>query len=278
MVVEIAFNLPLRQNFDYLWPEHLNTSPQKGIRVLAPFGTLKKSGVIVKIKSSSEFSDLKEVELVLDSEPVFIEKLLELTRWVAEYYFCSWGEVLSCAIPGGFGLRFHTSYKRSMESDQLKDLQSLGSPLQKLIQSQHTWSRQEWLKAGATEKDHRQLDRWIKEKSVEPVQTFAGTNIKSKFERWVRLKKTPDTIEKRDIRKQTKKEKILLLLQKHSPISLAELKNHVPTPAQAVKNLKEEGIVEVFEQRVYRRFLQTPAPPGKPFLCSMKVRNCPIVV
>ena len=265
MVVEIAFNLPLRQNFDYLWAEHLNVSPQKGIRVLVPFGTQKKSGVIVKIKASSEFSDLKEVELVLDGEPIFHEKLLELTRWVAEYYFCSWGEVLSCAIPGGFGLRFHTSYKRSVESNQLKDLQSLDSPLQKLIQTRNTWSRQDWLKAGATERDHRLLDRWLKEKSVERIQTFAGTNIKSKFERWVRLKKIPDTTEKKDIRKQTKKEKILLLLQKHSAISLAELKNHVPTPAHAVKNLKEEGIVEIFEQRVYRRFLQTPAPPRETF-------------
>ena len=266
MVVEIALNLPLRQNFDYDWPDHLNITPQTGIRVLVPLGRQKKSGVVVKIKTSSGFSDLKMVEMVLDNEPIFSEDLLELSHWVAEYYFCSWGEVLSCAIPGGLGLRFHTSFKRLMESNRLKDWQNLSSPLQKLIQSQDIWSKQEWSKAGATEKEHRQLKRWLQEKSVERIQTFAGTNVRSKFERWARLTNVTFTTKKGDLRKQSKKEKILQLLQKHHEISLVELKNHIPTPAQAVKKLREEGTIEVFEKRVYRRFLQTPAPPSEAFL------------
>ena len=266
MVVEIAFNLPLRQNFDYDWPAQLNITPQPGIRVLVPFGTRKKSGVIVKIKSSSEISDLRQVESVLDNDPIFYENILELTRWVAAYYFCSWGEVLSCAIPGGLGVRFHTSFQCSIEKKQLEGMQNLSLPLQKLVRAQSVWSSRDWLKAGATEKDRKQLNQWIRERSVERIQTLRGTIIKPKLERWARLTTIPYSTKKRNLRKQTKKEKILFLLQKNAEISLASLKNQVPTPAQAVKKLKEDGIIEIFEKRVYRRFLQTPSPPLEPFL------------
>ena len=267
MIVEIALNLPLRQTFDYNWPESLGSSPQPGIRVLIPFGPHKKSGVVVKSKSASDFVNLKNVESVFDDSPVFSKHLMDLTRWVAEYYFCSWGEVLSCAIPGGLGIRLQISYHRQVHSsNELSGLEKLSPSILKLIQTQTSWRLQEWKQACATEDDQKQLNHWLTGKAVERTQTLAGTKLKPKMERWVRLISMPSSSKKQTPRKQTKKEKILLLLQEQSEISLSALKNHVPTPAQAVNKLNDEGIIDIFEKRVYRRFLQNDFPPLESFL------------
>ncbi len=44
---------------------------------------------------------LKEVVEVLDLVPLIDAKMLELTRWMAEYYVCSWGQALDAAVPAG---------------------------------------------------------------------------------------------------------------------------------------------------------------------------------
>ncbi len=44
---------------------------------------------------------LKSVEEVLDREPLFSPKMLELTRWISDRYLCGWGQVLDSVIPAG---------------------------------------------------------------------------------------------------------------------------------------------------------------------------------
>ena len=265
MIVEVAINLPLRQTFDYAWPENFQTAPQPGLRVLVPFGTNKKSGIVVKCKPFSDFPNLRPVESIVENTPIFSEHLLEFSRWVAEYYFCSWGEVLNAAIPGGLGTRLHTTYHRHCEAIHLPGWLQLAPSIQHLIEASKSWSQREWKKNEPTEQDEKLLKQWLKQKRVSRVQTLAGTKIKPKMERWTRLVGTPAS-SKRNPRKHTKKEQILDLLQKQSEISVSALKNHVPTPAHAIKKLKEEGLIEIFEKRRYRRFLSESFPPLEPFL------------
>jgi primosomal protein N' (replication factor Y) len=58
------------------------------------------TGTVVET-GSSEIEDVKPVIEVLDESPTFSAQLLELTRRVADYYLCSWGEVLQAAMPSG---------------------------------------------------------------------------------------------------------------------------------------------------------------------------------
>ena len=44
---------------------------------------------------------IKELVEVLDPLPLIDRKMLELTRWLAEYYACSWGQALDAAVPAG---------------------------------------------------------------------------------------------------------------------------------------------------------------------------------
>jgi len=46
-------------------------------------------------------SELKEVEELLDVEPSLTAEVVELARWVAEYYAAPLGEVMRAALPAG---------------------------------------------------------------------------------------------------------------------------------------------------------------------------------
>src|SRR5436853_7477945 len=46
-------------------------------------------------------SDIKDVAELIDDEPVVSPEMLELTRWMSDYYYASWGECLKAALPAG---------------------------------------------------------------------------------------------------------------------------------------------------------------------------------
>src|SRR5262249_10868791 len=44
---------------------------------------------------------VKELRRVLDDEALLTPDLLRLTRWMADYYLCGWGQVLNAVVPAG---------------------------------------------------------------------------------------------------------------------------------------------------------------------------------
>jgi primosomal protein N' (replication factor Y) len=99
---DIVVNRPVDRVFSYRIPEHLADQVAPGKRVRVPFGkTAITIGYCVGLSNVSRVKQLKDVIAVLDKEPIADAAMLRLTRWIADYYFCSWGEALECAIPGG---------------------------------------------------------------------------------------------------------------------------------------------------------------------------------
>jgi len=100
-ITKIALPLPVKRLFDYILPKELYDDDLIGRRALVPLGKRTISGIIVEITDISENKKLKEVYELLDEEPVFKPNLLELTKWIAEYYMTSWGITLNAALPQG---------------------------------------------------------------------------------------------------------------------------------------------------------------------------------
>ena len=72
-----------------------------GKRVLVPFGRQHLTGVVVGLPERTEVRGLKPIRDVLDAVPTFPAEMLHLTKWMSEYYFAPWGEVLRAATPQG---------------------------------------------------------------------------------------------------------------------------------------------------------------------------------
>ena len=262
MIVEVALNLPLRRSFDYRWPNNLARVPETGLQVLVPFGAQKKGGVVVRVKEKSDFSRLKSVESLVDEEPLFSSEMLKLTKWTSEYYFCAWGETLNSAIPGGLTLRLSTNYTSS--SSLLPNLDKLSKATLSLIQTQKTWTQKEWLKCNPVERDHQILRDWITNDNVQTSHLLLGQKAKPKMERWVNLIKNVEVI-KPAKRRKSKREQIIQILSENPTVCWSEIQNRVNAPSQALKKLKEEGYIDFFEKRVFRRFIEGELPQIEAF-------------
>jgi len=100
-LVDIALPVPLDRIFTYLVPPELQSSALSGKRALVPFGKKHLTGVIVALPPSTDVHGLKPVTDILDTKPSFSAEILSLTKWMSDYYFTPWGEVLRAATPQG---------------------------------------------------------------------------------------------------------------------------------------------------------------------------------
>ena len=94
-IAEVAIPVPLHNTFDYLCAERFEI----GARVKVPFGRKKVTGVVLAQKDKSQFEKLKQVEEVIDNEPLLSNDILEFLMWSANYYHHPVGEVINNAIP-----------------------------------------------------------------------------------------------------------------------------------------------------------------------------------
>ncbi|MCA9067744.1 MAG: primosomal protein N', partial [Planctomycetaceae bacterium] len=102
VVASVVVNRPLQTAYSYLIPEQLRNELEPGQRVRVPFGKGNRlvTGYCVKVGMADDASSrLKWVHSVVDEEPLVSSKMLELTRWIADYYLCGWGQVLDGVIP-----------------------------------------------------------------------------------------------------------------------------------------------------------------------------------
>src|SRR5436190_12912048 len=97
---EVVLNLPVDRAFTYRIPEALRDRVRPGVRVGVPFGSRELSGYAVRLADQAAFPRIKDIRSAQE-EVTADERLLGLTRWVAERYACSWGEALAAAIPAG---------------------------------------------------------------------------------------------------------------------------------------------------------------------------------
>ncbi len=98
-LVRVALSVPLARYFDYLLPQGWHAV--KGARVVVPFGTQNKVGIVVDLPAHSDIptDKLKAVEAVLDSHSLFDEEIWSLLEWAAHYYHAPFGEALIGALP-----------------------------------------------------------------------------------------------------------------------------------------------------------------------------------
>ncbi|MDU6897635.1 MAG: primosomal protein N' [Haemophilus parainfluenzae] len=98
-IVRVALAVPLPRFFDYLYPPNL--MPIVGGRVLVPFGSQKRVGIVVDLPASSDVAKekLKPIIDVLDAESLFNSTTWDWLAWSANYYRAALGDVLFQALP-----------------------------------------------------------------------------------------------------------------------------------------------------------------------------------
>jgi len=96
---DVSLPVPLDTAFTYRLPETLRRRVQPGCRVLVPFGNRKLTGVVLATHSRPPDVPAKDALRLLDEEPALDETLLNLGRWISNYYCAPLGETLRAMTP-----------------------------------------------------------------------------------------------------------------------------------------------------------------------------------
>ena len=134
LIAEVVFNRPLQESYSYLVPDELRDWIGPARRVKVSFGRGHKTtiGFCVGVRPwEPTHHKLKPIIELLDREPLLDDHMLELTRWIADYYLCGWGQVLESVIPAGVkkkaGTRLITLFTVPERVRQNRDALSLSA-------------------------------------------------------------------------------------------------------------------------------------------------------
>jgi primosomal protein N' (replication factor Y) len=103
--VEVAVPLHVFQTFTYRLTPEQSVQAEVGARLVVPLGRNLVTSYIVslldELPAALSEVDIKDAQDLVDIEPVCNPEILQLARWVADYYASPIGEVIKAALPPG---------------------------------------------------------------------------------------------------------------------------------------------------------------------------------
>ena len=105
MYFDLCFDIPANQVFSYSADEKGEAAVGK--RAMVPFGKRGRDTLGYIIAEREEppeglaASDIKTIRRVVDKDPLFDTKDIELAQWHSAYYLCGIGQALAAMIPSG---------------------------------------------------------------------------------------------------------------------------------------------------------------------------------
>jgi len=243
-------------------PPELQFAARIGSRALVPFGTKTLTGIIVALPSTTTVKGLKPIRDILDVRSTFSDEMLNLTRWMADYYLAPWGEVLRAATPQGISLASKriVSIVQQPATAELRPAKS-SSPLQSKIlahlEKKRSLSAAQISKALGNKGIHSALSALALKGLVTISEELQRPKVKPKIEKYIALSKTgmqatadADQLPRGQQAALAAMRELHISGQLLKPLS-AFLKESKVSLAVA-KALREKGLVEIREQVVVR--------------------------
>lgn len=141
-VARVVFGNGPEGEFDYVVPPTLGDLVTPGKRLSVPLGKANRLQTAYCVAVQREVRaerNLKEIHAVLDDRALLSPTMLEVTRWIAAKYLCSWGQVLETVVPKcvrqRVGLQTVRRYRLSEAFLQNPDLTRLTAKQQRVVES-----------------------------------------------------------------------------------------------------------------------------------------------
>ena len=260
---EVAVPLHVSKTFLYRLPE---TSAQAcvGQRILVPLGRNLVTGYIVGLHSEFSHdwglleSDIRNAESIIDSVPVCTREIIEITRWVSEYYASPWGEVIKAALPPGISPAINEFLSITPAGSEELERVSEKPTLQQTILA-------ELVKSTQANRDSRdslahlanpnQLARALREMEqaglVERTQSQSTSFVKTKLVRFVSLAEHQPKPEEEQ--KTTEAQlRALALLKTFGAMPLSRLLKEADVGTSTITTLEKRGRVVISNEAVRR--------------------------
>lgn len=117
----IVVNRPVEGPFTYSIPEELEDAVKIGSCVEVSFGPKRLTGYVVGLSPDCNINNVKPISRVLDRSPLIDTHMLELTRWLSKYYYSTWGEAISAAVPGALKKSLNQKRRVSQKEEDIPE-------------------------------------------------------------------------------------------------------------------------------------------------------------
>ncbi len=282
MYAEVAVPLNVHQTFTYRLPESMAENAQPGCRVLVPFGKQLLTGYIVDLHEtleaagqSEESFEIKEVEELFDTESLVTAELLDLSKWIADYYYAPWGETIKSSLPAGINVDAETILTiTGAGRDALAEATAKRPELTTKMQALAILAEKETLAAselGKSKKfDKNKITAIVRELQkagfITVRRQLQSATVKPKQQQAVRLIQQVPAEGSKPLNEPQEKV-IKMLFDTAEPMTLSALVEAAGVSASVVRTLEKRGFVEVFSREVRRdplAHLKSPSPGQYP--------------
>ncbi len=264
---DVAVPVHVSLTFTYRLTESMQKTAQVGARVMVPLGRKLTTGYIVGLRdrlrqgSSLNESEIKEVAELLDVEPVVTPELLQITRWVSDYYASPWGEVIKAALPPGISanidqfLSITAAGKTELARLSTAQSSTIKSRLLRLAADKGELS----LRAAAKVLGQKQAAHAARELEraglMDITQRPGSAPVKQKLQRAARLASPTvlDTAHQRGHKFNESQQRVIQTLKAADGVMpLRQLLAMAQVSESSIKTLEKRAVVELFDQSVRR--------------------------
>ena len=268
LFADVILPLPLDYRFTYRVPAAFQMRIKTGARVIVQFGKRKFfSALVYKLHQNTPVGDfeIKDIEAILDEEPIIGDKQLRIWEWIANYYCCTLGEVFKAALPSGLKLESQTKISLHPDAVITEDLTDKENAVVLLLESRKTVSIQD-LNQFLGQQSSFAILKLLLEKNAVIVEEQLRESYKPKLISTVRLNPEYRSEEKLrstlDLlsRKAKKQEHLLKIFLaetiygdlEQTEIGKKDLLELADASDAALKGLEEKQILEVFQNEIGR--------------------------
>lgn len=264
MFAEIAIPLNVHQTFTYRLPASFAASARPGCRVLVPFGKQLLTGYVVDIHQTIEETgqqdegfEIKDVEELFDTEPLVTRELLDLTKWIADYYYAPWGETIKSSLPAGINAEAETILSITNEGRAVISASSGKHAQSAKTQALAMIAESGMLNAAALAKEFNKNRASAIARELERVghititRQMQSAQVKPKRQQAVRLIQRAPIEGAKPLNEQQERV-IKILFDSAEPIAFAQLAEIAGVSASVIRTLEKRGYVEVFMREVRR--------------------------
>ncbi|PIE31925.1 primosomal protein N' [candidate division KSB3 bacterium] len=267
--VDVAVPLPVSQLYTYSVSHDVQPDIAIGKRVIVPFGKKYLTGYIVGTSESTELEKVKDIIDLLDAEPIVSENILRLTKWIAEYYFCSWGMAIRAALPAGIDsvhslqIRLSDNPPQADTQDLFRsEMQPVTGTVQKkiltILQQYSPMTLRDLQRKIGKKSFHSSLYSLERQGYLHLEDTIKSATTRSKILQHIVLvmpeaeQADMDQLEKRA----PKQAKVFKALEELFPndIAVAALQQRLQfDPRSAIKPLVKKGYVQLYDKEIQRK-------------------------
>lgn len=271
---QVAVSVHLTRTFTYRLPPAMRCSARVGSRVMVPLGAKPVTGYIValltRLRSGTSLveSDIKDVQELLDSDPPLTPELLEITRWVSDYYAAPWGEVMRAALPAGINASVEQIVSITpIGREEMANLEKSGKPAARLRGLQLLASEGQFelgafcLRLGAAS-----TPKWLRELEhqglIKRTHRTRSTATRARRRKAVRLVVAATSEESKPRTTRAQQTVMGTLRGNQNEMAVSDLVKAASVSESAVRTLIKRGVLEEFEQEMRRDPLARAELPG----------------